>query len=234
MLVSDRGIRCQVETFVYHTHFIAFLFVRFVTIDDSTSQHDLVSILLDFRSQKICNEPIKARLKTQSTAAATNVPSAMQDSGFNPYHGKYLAHRNNSYPIYSGDRVGYSYSRKYTTRPYSKLRGGRGSDTMGSGRGGNDSKKNKINEKVTTPPPPLVEEHFPGLETSPKSTITANHGEIEVNESKRAAITTTNGYAAALLKAAPPVPEFPSTEKMPRSKPETPSRRVRLSIVVHF
>lgn len=236
----------------------------FVTIDASTSQHDLVSILLDLRSQTICDEPIKARLKTPSatatsaTATSTANNNASVSSAFynNPYHrhagGRYSGgggarpHRNhNSYTsIYSGDRAGYynSSSRKYTsTRPYSKHRGGRGpgfsggdgssggyyNHSRGGSGGGEYSKKNKIHEpKVTLPPPPLVEEHFPGLgigmERSPKSTIMANHdtgsGESEsVMEAKRSTLTrttpvvvaTASGYAAALLKdAAPTVPEF--------------------------
>lgn len=195
----------------------------FVTIDSATSQQDLVTILLGLRSKLICNEPIKARLKTQSIATQ-GVP--MQGSGYNPYRGKYSSYRGSN-QIYSGDRNSY-YPRKYNSRPFSKPRAGRGSEGSGPHKGASDNqKKGRVADKVVLPPPPLVEEHFPGLAGSPTSTIVTSNVEDaeEIDSQGSIPVASVGGYAAALLKAAPPVPEISSFEKASASKPEIPARK---------
>uniref|UniRef100_A0A7S3V6V1 HTH La-type RNA-binding domain-containing protein n=1 Tax=Chaetoceros debilis TaxID=122233 RepID=A0A7S3V6V1_9STRA len=195
----------------------------FVTIDSATSQQDLVTILLGLRSKLICNEPIKARLKTQRIATQ-GVPT--QGSGYNPYRGKYPSYRGSN-QVYSGDRNSY-YPRKYNSRPFSKPRGGRGSEGSGPYKGVSDNqKKVRVADKVVLPPPPLVEEHFPGLAGSPTSTIvTSNVEDTEENDSQGSIpVASVGGYAAALLKAAPPVPEISSFGKATSLKSETPARK---------
>lgn len=177
----------------------------FVTIDSSTSQQELVSILLSLRSKRICDEPIKARLKTQSTATQ-GVP--MQGGGWNPYRPKYNG--NNTNQLYSGDRVSYN-ARKFN-RPYPKQRG-KGSDSSGIYKGNDDGAQKAAKVKKAEPPPPLVEEHFPGLAGSPKSTAADSEGEeISNNDDNnnnyvKKEVLTNSGYAAALLKAAPQMPD---------------------------
>jgi len=188
----------------------------FVTIDASTSQQDLVSILLNLRSKTICNEPIKARLKTQSIAIQ-GVP--MQGSGYNPHRAR----------VYSGDRL--SYSRKFNNRPHLKPRSGKGGEyNPGSYKGNNYDASKKVPkpaEKVS-PPPPLVEEHFPGLDGgSPNGAgAGASAATSDGNEGVKKEFMQVSGcgYAAALKKAAPPVTEV-STENVKRSKPKSPARK---------
>ena len=208
---------------------------RFVTIDSSTSQQDLVTILLELRSKTICDEPIKARLKTQSSATQG---APIQGSSYNPYRTKSYQGYNNKHQIYSGDRA--SYPRKYNNKPFAKQRGVKDNDATGTYKGGND--KTKIEPKVSekaTPPPPLVEEHFPGLSGSPTSTIVDNDGEENRNDNEwKKEIVNASGYAAALLKAAPLIPEVPpKTEKRTLPKPKSPTRKVvryDSSILVEF
>ena len=91
---------------------------RFVTLGPMKRQQDMVDMLLSLRSMKICDKPIKARLKTQrmvvnkhSSPIESLVPSS---SGYNPYRtwnrnksagGSFKGHSNQ---IYAGDRVYYS------------------------------------------------------------------------------------------------------------------------------
>jgi|AntRauTorckE5430_2_1112549.scaffolds.fasta_scaffold04647_3 hypothetical protein len=194
---------------------------RFVTIDASTSQQDLVSILLSLRSKTICNEPIKARLKTQSIAIQ-GVP--MQGSGYNPHRPR----------VYTGDRA--SYSKKFTNKPHLKQRGGgKGGDYNGSStyKGTNhDSKKAVKPAEKASPPPPLVEEHFPGLDGSPKSVDVSDSTNAETEVVKKD-IIHASGYAAALKKAAPPVTEV-ATDNPKRSKPKSPTRPKVCDFAVNF
>jgi len=209
----------------------------FVTIDASTSQQDLVSILLNLRTKTICDEPIKARLKTQSTATQG---TPMQGPGYNPHR--------SGYKVYAGDRI--SYTKKFNnsagtgTKPYfSKPRGGKGGDHPGSGpyKGNNydPSKNNAKPVEKAGPPPPLVEEHFPGLAGSPTivSVIASSSADASASGESEAVgvpvpvavkkdIVHASGYAAALKKAAPPVMEV-STENVKRTtpKPKSPARK---------
>ncbi len=194
---------------------------RFVTIDSSTSQQDLVSILLDLGSKKICDQPVKARLKTQSVATQ-GVP--MQGGGWNPYRSKYNGYNNNG-NVYAGDRVSFN-RRKFSNKPFSKKRGKAG-EAAGSQKG-NDDGRTKAKVEKAGPPPPLVEEHFPGLAGSPKSTA-SDANVHEKNKGVKKEIATNSGYAAALLKAAPPVPEVssqPESQNRPLPKPKTHIRKV--------
>lgn len=175
----------------------SFAFHRSITIDSSTSRHDLVSILLTLRNKTICNEPVKARLRTQSSA------TAQTNSTPRYYNNTYSSQRStNGSNVYAGDRI--TYSRKFN-KQYSKQRGGKNSNDK------QQSKKSKPIEKPTVPPPPLVEEHFPGL---------GSDGNIAPKKD-----VTGSAYAAALLKAAPPVAEVSTgasvarTEKKANSSP---------------
>ena len=119
-------------------------------------------------------------------------------------------------------------SRKFNNKPFSKQRGGKGSDSA-SYKGGDAKKGQKIVEKAA-PPPPLVEEHFPGLSGSPKSTASPGQEEDDTNNAElKKEIVTASGYAAALLKEAPPFPDVRSvpTEKRSLPKPSSPLRKVR-------
>ena len=87
------------------------------------------------------------------------------------------------------------------------------------------------------PPPPLVEEHFPGLAAGSLKSVSASadastdastsaSGESEavgVPVAVKKEIVHASGYAAALKKAAPPVMEV-STENVKRTKPKSPAR----------
>jgi hypothetical protein len=204
---------------------------RFVTIDSSTSQQDLVSILLNLGSKRICDEPVKARLKTQS-AATPGVP--MQGGGWNPYRSKYHGYNNNNGQTYTGDRASFN-PRKFSNRPYSKRRGKAG-DSPGTHKEYDDAEKKSAKVENAGPPPPLVEEHFPGLSGSPKSTNAAGEEIGNDNEVKKE-ILTNSGYAAALLKAAPPMPDVSSQtepEKSSLPKPKSPARKVRLVSKLQF
>jgi hypothetical protein len=156
----------------------------------------------------------------------------MQGGGWNPYRSKYHGGGHGYNSTYSGDRNSF-YSRKFTNRPFSKRRGGgKGGDSAGGvHKDIYDGQKKGVKVEKTGPPPPLVEEHFPGLSGSPKSTTAAgeqsrdpsNH-DVEVK--KDISIATNSGYAAALLKAAPPMPDVSSqhdSEKTSLPKPKSPN-----------
>lgn len=219
----------------------------FVTIESSALQHDMVSILLDLRSKTICNEPIKARLKSQSIAINSrsnqqqhyNNRQYNNGSSYNPYRGGYRNNNTSSYmnqhKIYSGDRL--SYPRKFNTttnnRSFPKQRGRKGSesssnyhphqynphhsgmkrtDSSNSLKGEKDSTENKV-EKVLPPPPPLVDEHFPGLgnTASPKS-VGDDNNSAPASSVPTSTTIPNSGYAAALLKSAPPLPDVPLSQ----------------------
>ena len=133
----------------------------------------------------------------------------MQGGGWNPYRPKYNG--NNTNQLYSGDRVSYI-ARKFN-RPYPKQRG-KGGDSSGFYKGNDDGAQKASKVKKAEPPPPLVDEHFPGLAGSPKSTTADSEGEeISNNDDNnnnnyvKKEVLTNSGYAAALLKAVPQMPD---------------------------
>jgi len=199
----------------------------FVTMDPSTSQQDMVSILLNLRNKKLCNDPIKARLKTAS-AATRDAPRQVSDVlRYCTYH-KSDASRNGK--IYTGDRV--NYSLRDSNKLFSKPRGGKGADHQ---HGFNKKsyavearKLHKGDEKKTShpavsssPPPPFVEEHFPGLSGSVPIEMSTDSMRGDEKELPRETSNSITGYAAALLKAAPPVTEV-STKANKKSSAELP------------
>jgi hypothetical protein len=190
----------------------------------------MVSILLNLRNKKLCNEPIKARLKTSSTATTTRETygQVSEISSYNTYHNSDVSQAGK---IYSGDRVNYSF--RDSSKPFSKARGAKGTEYHGFHKKGNsfegrkvyksDAKKSSPTTTTTTssssPPPPLVDEHFPGLAGSPRKEgveESMKYGEKEMPKEMSNSIT---GYAAALLKAAPPVTEV-STKVIQKSSTE--------------
>ena len=219
-------------------------YFRFVSLE--SNKHEMVSILLDLRNKKICNEPVKARLKSVSVASqSSSVP--MQAPNYYAYRklqGPARIFNNNQ--IYSGDRP--HYSKKGNGRGQLNgykhgARGGRGSggvySSTGSSQKGNGSNGKKGIEEKAVPPPPLVEEHFPTLGDSPK-TSSENDGKesnseapTEKNDNRTAGmglshVFNTSGYAAALKKAVPPeAVQFNNTRSIHPSI-KSPSRKVRI------
>lgn len=168
----------------------------FVTLGPMKRQQDMVDMLLSLRSMKICDKPIKARLKTQrmvvnkhSSPIESLVPSS---SGYNPYRtwnrnksagGSFKGHSNQ---IYAGDRVYYSGKKNFEKGRGSGAPGGFSKSPRGI-RGNNKSNSNGtlINKGMVEHiqnnkqesivlPPPSCEKNFPSLGgNSPKSTIDA-------------------------------------------------------------
>jgi hypothetical protein len=130
----------------------------FVTLCESTTQEDVISILLDLRNKKLQNEPIKARLKTQSMVSSAptttttsnsnssypkknmfgyNSSNNQSSTGYN--HHKSRGNNNNNTnntttgtnQVYSGDRI--AYSRKFQS---SNDGGNKGPSTASSSSGG--------------------------------------------------------------------------------------------------
>lgn len=201
----------------------------FVTLDATTSKQDMVSILLNLRNKKLCNEPIKARLKTSSTATTTRETygQVSEISSYNTYRNSDVSQAGK---IYSGDRVNYSF--RDSSKPFSKARGAKGTEYHGFHKKGysfegrkvykSDAKKSSptsSSSSSSSPPPPLVDEHFPGLAGSARKEgveESIKNGEKEMPKEMSNSIT---GYAAALLKAAPPVTEV-STKVIQKSSTE--------------
>lgn len=198
-------------------------------MDATTSKQDMVSILLNLRNKKLCNEPIKARLKTSSTATTTRETygQVSEISSYNTYRNSDVSQAGK---IYSGDRVNYSF--RDSSKPFSKARGAKGTEYHGFHKKGysfegrkvykSDAKKSSptsSSSSSSSPPPPLVDEHFPGLAGSARKEgveESIKNGEKEMPKEMSNSIT---GYAAALLKAAPPVTEV-STKVIQKSSTE--------------
>jgi len=159
----------------------------FVTLGQTKSQQDTVNLLLSLRSAKICNEPIKVRLKTQSVAANNNSSAietpAPSSPGYNPYRTwnrskSAVSSRGYNNQIYTGDRVNYGSKKYYTGEKgrgyvaaggYNKnYRGDRSSgDPHSNGdetRKGSDAFGEKeVQEEEIVLPPPSCEKNFPSL-----------------------------------------------------------------------
>jgi len=163
----------------------------FITLEHETTQ-ELVSLLFALRDEKLpTGEPIKARLKTESSvkspnAALSNAPSSSgsREVGHRGRGGsRQSGHRGNG-SVYAGDRYNPSkadqhYAQSSTgspdgttvRRPYAG--GGRGYGGRGSGGRGlggrsawstpSSGAEKAIRVQPNIPPPPLVDEHFPTL-----------------------------------------------------------------------
>lgn len=197
----------------------------------------MVSILLNLRNKKLCNEPIKARLKTTSATTRDANGGVSKISSYSTYRNSDASQH---VKIYSGDRVNYSF--RESSKPFSRQRGGsRGTDHHGfhkkgytvEGRKVYKSDSKKIPSTSSSPPPPLVDEHFPGLVGStPIGASTDPMGGDDKVMPKEMSNSIT-GYAAALLKAAPPVTEV-STKVIKKSSAELPKASVDKVRCLHF
>eukprot|EP00555_Chaetoceros_dichaeta_P010522 CAMPEP_0198255858 /NCGR_PEP_ID=MMETSP1447-20131203/5902_1 /TAXON_ID=420782 /ORGANISM="Chaetoceros dichaeta, Strain CCMP1751" /LENGTH=589 /DNA_ID=CAMNT_0043942341 /DNA_START=256 /DNA_END=2025 /DNA_ORIENTATION=+ len=168
----------------------------FVTLGPTKSQQDMVNLLLSLRSAKICNEPIKVRLKTQRKAANNNSSAietvAPSSPGYNPYrtwnrNKPAVPSRGYNNQVYTGDRTHYGGKKHYTGEKgrgyvaaggYNKIfRGGRGGggphpDGELTSKGSCDFEKKEVQEEEIVLPPPSCEKNFPSLGgNSPKPTI---------------------------------------------------------------
>jgi len=186
----------------------------FVTLEHQTKE-ELVSLLFAFRDEKLPNgEPIKARLKTESTVktfyAALPNSSTERRGDFRP-RGAYVGDRYSpskvSSRVSSSTTDGTSYRRPFPGG--GRTFGGRGNAGRGAGAGKSSwsnpsSASNKTAKDPTPsiPPPPLVEEHFPTLagkeektdpvaERSPTNTDHPNDDKDTNKEPKKETTTAT-------------------------------------------
>lgn len=158
-----------------------------MTLGQTKSQQDTVNLLLSLRSAKICNEPIKVRLKTQSVAANNNSSAietpAPSSPGYNPYRTwnrskSAVSSRGYNNQIYTGDRVNYGSKKYYTGEKgrgyvaaggYNKnYRGDRRSgDPHSNGdetsKGSDAFGEKEVQEEEIVLPPPSCEKNFPSL-----------------------------------------------------------------------
>jgi hypothetical protein len=195
---------------------------------------DLVSIMLDLRSKTICDEPIKARVKTQTTRSSGSSPPLSSSGKYHQqqYSNRHSYSRNNERKteksgesssvssrgyvnnVYAGDRVIFP-SKKFAKGSY-----GNNGATMNSSRrykqyqprdgkrfSDTDSVDNK--SKKFVPPPPVVEEHYPSLglgDSSPTSVANPDMGGDETKKTNGLGKIMGGAYAAALLKEGPKIP----------------------------
>ena len=106
---------------------------RFVTLDMVNSSKDLLSIMLDLKSKKICNETIKARLKAQTMVSSSSIGSSPKS------YKKNINYR----PNYHSSR--YSFNNR---NGVGRKTGGVGGPSSSSPRGGyyNSSNSNYSNQ----------------------------------------------------------------------------------------
>lgn len=207
----------------------------FVALEHETKE-ELVSLLFAFRDEKLPNgEPIKARLKTESTVKSfyPSLPnSSIERHGGFRQRGVYVGDRYN--PSKTSQRYTDGSSNRRSFPSGGRSYGGRGHTGRGNGGGKSSwsisSSVNKPAKDLTpsVPPPPLVDEHFPtlaGKEEKTSSTVelstsnidNQNNEKDDDKESKKETTVTksptqisppyqpTGGYAAALLKATSPL-----------------------------
>lgn len=160
----------------------------FVTLGPNTKQEEMIDMLLSLRNTKICNEPIKARLKTQrliinnhSTPIESLVPSS---PGYNPYKAWNRNKSSGASPkrsftnqVYTGDRVNYGSKKHFNSEKRRGQGGASGSSKSSRATRGNTKShsngtsinkgnvglfKDDIQEKIVLPPP-SCEKNFPSL-----------------------------------------------------------------------
>eukprot|EP00551_Chaetoceros_affinis_P005377 CAMPEP_0203665698 /NCGR_PEP_ID=MMETSP0090-20130426/2870_1 /ASSEMBLY_ACC=CAM_ASM_001088 /TAXON_ID=426623 /ORGANISM="Chaetoceros affinis, Strain CCMP159" /LENGTH=707 /DNA_ID=CAMNT_0050529345 /DNA_START=314 /DNA_END=2437 /DNA_ORIENTATION=+ len=119
----------------------------------------------------------------------------------NNYNGK-----KSSRGHYFNDGGSTSYYGSQNYQPQRRDGGSSGSNSSSTGGGDNLVDKAKKVQKNLPPPPPVVEEHYPtltgdGNSVGPSSPTSIANLELRL---RNRVSTATSGYAAALLKAAPP------------------------------
>lgn len=207
---------------------------RFVALNN-ISQQDVIEVMQSLRDKSVCDEPIKARLKTQSSASSSQTGEAVyqQNSyyGRNPYYRNggarykggvgsqysnasrgYVNHYSNQ--IYFGDRAAYA-SKKYArgsfgAGSFEESSGGYKKRFHRDGKGAthaNTTEETKV-AKTQEPPPPVGEEHYPSLSGSDGDSSPTS-----------VALATSNvsgfGYAAALMKESPHPPVEATVDTKP-------------------
>ena len=194
---------------------------RFVTLD-TTSRDDMMSVMLDLRSKSLKGEPVKARLKSASTAATSPFAPRSAMTAFDPNALAFPA------PPVSPPRK----------QPNLKPKKQQQSKNLSNPRGSRARRKTSVTttttkqqpqqppsspKKADPPTPPKLQEesHFPALVDPPVAVDNIAEKVGQTMKSSDAASTTTTtssttsssdrmgGYAAALLKA--PVPTAAST-----------------------
>ncbi len=207
---------------------------RFVALNNIGLQ-DIIEVMQSLRNKTICDEAIKARLKTQSmTSSSTGESTTYQPNAYygrNPYYrnggaqyrggpgSHYSSNRGyySSNQIYLGDRISYG-SKKYSRGGY-----GSGSGSFDENNGGSYKKRyhregkagpnvNATEEakvtKTKQAPPPVGEEHYPSL--------SGGVGDFSPKSVTLSTRTTSGfGYAAALMKEGLPLPPLPPPPPMP-------------------
>ena len=193
---------------------------------NNISQQDVIEVMQSLRDKTVCDEPIKARLKTQFSASSSQTGKIVYQPnsyyGRNPYYRNggthykggvgsqysnasrgYVNHYSNQ--IYFGDRAAYT-SKKYTRGSFGagnfdESSGGYKKRFHRDGKGtanANTTQETKV-AKTHEPPPPVGEEHYPSLS-----------GSVGDYSPTSVALATSNasgfGYAAALMKESPPPP----------------------------
>jgi len=156
----------------------------FVTLGPAKRRQDMADILLGLRNMKICDKPIKARLKTQRMPT-TNTKSVSPTRGFNPYK-PWNRSKPGGVPskgygsqIYTGDRVYYGGKRQHNGEKGRRFASGGGGynknsrfhkgnslehpneDAENSGHADYDKKSTQSEQVIL--PPPSCEKNFPSL-----------------------------------------------------------------------
>jgi hypothetical protein len=219
-----------------------------VTLDTESNPQDVLTTMLDLRNKKICNESIKARLKTSSSSiqpsstspAVTSTNTYRQNyyPGRNPYYrsgvrnktpamggapssrGYYNQYQNaNPSQVYSGDRVSFSGAKKFTRGGFGEKNGGAyGKQQYHTPK---DGKANNQSGPVDNTKLKKVEKSLP-----PPPVVEEHYPSLDgvAGESSPSSVANLysggGGYAAALLKDAPPAPPA-TTLKLPPAKAVT-------------
>jgi len=155
----------------------------FVTLGRTKNRSDMVDILLSLRNMKICDKPIKARLKTQRMPTK-NTPPDSPTRAFNPYkpwsRSKPGGFSSKGYgnQIYTGDRVNYGLKKQYNSEKGRRFASGGGYNKNSRFHKGNadlhsnenidnnglvDCDKENIQKEDIILPPPSCELNFPSL-----------------------------------------------------------------------
>jgi len=171
----------------------------FVTLASTKRQQDMVDMLLSLRNMRICDKPIRARLKPQpkvTSAISPPVVTAPPSPSYNPYKTwnrnkpeAVLSTRHDT-QVYSGDRVYYGGKKHTGERGRGLAAGGAYSKSPHSNRGNMTSHSNGVmiskentdldKKKDIVLPPPSCEKNFPSLGgSSPKSTIADVDDKVE-------------------------------------------------------
>lgn len=235
-ILERRLYGCLIVVSVAHfSHYLSIS--RFVTLD-TTSRDDMMNVMMDLRKKTLKGEAVKARLKTAVTPTSTFVgsldPSAIS---FPAIHSPPESPSRNRNKTKSKNKQGQKRSRRKNSNANKQQQQQQQPPASPS-----TPKKQVQTKQVTAPPPPppkLEEEsHFPALATpsvavdnivdkvgvdkvaaSGKTMSTADGASTATTASSATSSTATpvpppGGYAAALLKAAPPKDETKTATSM--------------------